>query len=158
MIQSPTQHILMCSYMTNMLRVATWLRHCQMACLQDVDNALNLFYVREIIKTNSVTINIYQLVRTSKTCHVVPNDRFVSLCCCFVSAQCSLSVELCRLYRVNPHLCVTLLGVSVDAWCWSTCCDVCWYLIVRLWLDVCILVLFTCELVVVYVSTFVCSF
>jgi len=66
MMQFPTQHNLMYSYMTNMLRGATGLRHCQMACLQAVDNALKLFYVREIIKTNSVTISTYQLVRTSK--------------------------------------------------------------------------------------------
>jgi hypothetical protein len=148
----------MYSYITNMLRVATGLHHCQMACLQAVDNALKLFYGHEIIKTNSITINTYQLVRHPKTCHVVPNYKHVSLCSCFVSVQCSLSVELSWLYRVDPHFYVVLLGVSIDAWCSSTCCDICWYLIVRLWLDVCILVLFTGEIVVVYVSTFVCSF
>ena len=66
MVQFPTQHILMYSYMTNMLRGATRLRHCQMACLRAVDNALKLFYGLELIKTNSITINMCQLVRTSK--------------------------------------------------------------------------------------------
>ena len=56
----------MYSYMTDMLRVATGLRQRQTACLQAVDSALKLFYGHEIIKTNSITINTYQLARTSK--------------------------------------------------------------------------------------------
>ena len=100
-----------------MLRVATGLHHCQLACLTAVDNAQKLFYGHEIIKTNSITINTYQLVLISKKCHVVPDDRFVPLCSCFVSAKCNLSVEPSRLYRVNPLPYIMLLGVSIDAWC-----------------------------------------